>query len=339
MQNAQIARNGRSGYYEARWSEQGRSRTQSLRTKDHGVAMERLQELQAADRKLTTAATGLSLRDICEQYVREKPQQDHSLRLIVREFGDLHPDDLDHAELYSYRLARETRVEPSTVRREFSALTAALNWAKKPRNRLLPKDFVVDIELPPNGAPRREFMPEALEAQVYEFAQARALSSDELKMRRAGVFVCIALRTAARKQAIQDLTWQRVDLVSGLIQFQEPDRAENRKRRPTVPVAQDLLPVLEHTWGLRDENNPFVLGSRGDTRKGVKRLLREAGAGDYRTHDLRRTWASLRANWGVPMEEIAAVLGDDVATTRKHYAHLQPGYLASAVNARGRIAA
>jgi len=49
-------------------------------------------------------------------------------------------------------------------------------------------------------------------------------------------------------------------------------------------------------------------------------------------HDLRHTFASLLAQRGVPMRVIAEALGHaDTRITEKHYAHLSPSYVATAV--------
>ena len=49
-------------------------------------------------------------------------------------------------------------------------------------------------------------------------------------------------------------------------------------------------------------------------------------------HDLRRTYGARLARKGVPMAVIAEALGHaDERTTRKHYAHLAPSYLADTI--------
>ena len=46
----------------------------------------------------------------------------------------------------------------------------------------------------------------------------------------------------------------------------------------------------------------------------------------------RNTWASHATMDGVPMNQIAAMLGDTQKTVEKNYLHLSPDYLRSAVN-------
>jgi site-specific recombinase XerD len=48
-------------------------------------------------------------------------------------------------------------------------------------------------------------------------------------------------------------------------------------------------------------------------------------------HVLRHTFASRLAMRNVPMAVVAAALGNTEAVCAKHYAHLAPGYVASAI--------
>src|SRR5260221_7389331 len=49
---------------------------------------------------------------------------------------------------------------------------------------------------------------------------------------------------------------------------------------------------------------------------------------------LRHTWATLAAQAGVPLWEIAGGLGDTLATVMKNYAHHAPDHLRKAINFR-----
>ena len=55
------------------------------------------------------------------------------------------------------------------------------------------------------------------------------------------LFALLALHTLSRKQAILDLTWDRVDLVNKRIDFNLPDMPENKKRRVVVPIISKTL--------------------------------------------------------------------------------------------------
>jgi integrase len=224
-------------------------------------------------------------------------------------------------------------VKDGTVRRELGAMIAALNWAA--RGRLIGRDEVpVGLRLPPEGQARRGCLLEEDEARLWAAAIAASPARDLGPLSRVSRFVCLALATAARKEAILTLRWGQVDFGSGLIDFKDVSRVASKKRRARIPIASRLLPVLERAhFEAEDPVNGFVLDHRGEIKRAFGVFV--AGLGEpfaaITPHDLRRTWATLRARRGVSMWEIAEVLGDSIATVVKHYAVHQPDHLRSAV--------
>lgn len=254
--------------------------------------------------------------------------QDFNLRNVVRELGAVRVADLTEKMVDGFAARRlASGMKSGTVRRELSALRAALAWCVK--KKLVPAGSVCHFDLPPESAPRTRFLDDAEEARLWNEAAGRAVRGD-----RVGLFVCLALETAARSEAIRGLTWDRVDATRGLIDYNEPGRRLSNKRRAVVPVSKRLEPVLASCF----RGSGPVLGHSGSVRKGFERLCADVGLVGVTIHDLRRTWASLRVSWGVPLQDVAAVLGDSPEITQKHYAHLSPDYLRSAVNVRGRAA-
>lgn len=236
--------------------------------------------------------------------------------------------------------------KPGTVRREVGALKAALGWCAE--RKIIPAGTKITLDLPAESQPRDHYLSEADEARLWDAAAdlivGPGAAGKHWRYRRIGLFVCLALETAAREAAIRGLTWDRVNMGLGLIDFRDRARAVTRKRRVPVPISDRLKPVLARVFADRalgdpELQGPFVLGHAGAVRKGFEGLRARVGGPDVmRTtiHDLRRTWASLRVQWGVSMGDVAGVLGDTVDVTERHYAHLSPHYLRGAVNRRGR---
>jgi integrase len=56
-------------------------------------------------------------------------------------------------------------------------------------------------------------------------------------------------------------------------------------------------------------------------------------------HTFRHTWATWAAQRGVPLFEIAGMLGDTMKTVEKNYAHHHPDHLRGAVNSMPKIGA
>lgn len=345
--NFNLAKN-KSGYWEIRWSERdadagrSRSRSQSCGTKNKREAQSYLEIWKAQRAALEDMVVGQTVGGIIDAYVARhvgrncsSPTNDFSLRHVRRWFADHDVGEITPDELEAYRAYREKSVKSATVRKDLSALRAALRWAAHPARKMIDAGDIPHIELPADSAPRREFLDAEEAERLFDAARVRATGNDYFARRRIGLFVCLALETAAREGAIRGLTWDRVDLNRGLIDFRDPDVRVTRKRRVPVPVSKKLLPVLRDAWARRHEaDDPgLVLGHNGKVRGAFKRLCKDVGLDGVNVHDLRRTWATLRVMWGVPMSEVAAILGDTLEVTEKHYAHYQPGFGRGAVDA------
>ena len=170
-------------------------------------------------------------------------------------------------------------------------------------------------------------------------ARARSLQLADDPLHRGGLFVWIAMETASRKRAIEELRWTQVDLRARLIHLNPAGRRQTAKRRPTVPISTALLKVLERAYEAR--TGDLVLGNSSSIERPFATLCRAAhrATGNEKflkatPHCLRHTWATLAARAGVSLFEIAGVLGDDVATVQRVYAHHCPDYLRSAVDFR-----
>lgn len=119
-----------------------------------------------------------------------------------------------------------------------------------------------------------------------------------------------------------------------LINFNPPGRAQNKKRRPIVPMSNELYPFLR--YAIEHVKGEYVLGHGGSVRKAFESAVARAGLADVTPHTLRHALATWMAQAGVPLWEIAGVLGDTLATVERNYAHHAPDYARAAVNFRDR---
>jgi len=347
----------KNGYYEIRWTEwddtldRAVTRTHSCRTKDIGAASAYRRTWLEAERLVSAMSVGKTIGDLCELYLTEYADpkgvvrsQRFALVAICRAFGNDVVGNLTSAAFARFTSSRVSvgGVVPATVRRELSALGAVLRWAT--RVGYLPRDTVLPyIEKPADSAPRTRYMTEREAEDLWDRAVARLKHpSARWNTRRIGLWVCLAMETAARSSAVEGLTWDRIQLGRGVIDFREPGRRVSKKRRVSVPVSDKLLPILEWAYadeaearalkGLKMDDSGPVLRVFGSTRKAFETLALEGGFENLTRHDLRRTWATLRAQRGVSLFDIAGVLGDTYETVAKHYAHHAPDHLRSAVN-------
>lgn len=332
----------KSGYWEIRWSEydetakRSRSRSHSCGTKVKREAETYKTSWLEARGLILATQTGSTVAAIIDLYLawaeRENASETQrwSLRPVRKWFEHHDVGQITDDEVRAYTDCRLADVKSGTVRKELSALKAALNWAASPKRKprvIMPAD-VPHIELPAEGAARTNFLQAKDAERLFDLAHGKAVASGRhFRFRRLGLFICLALETAAREGAIKTLTWDRVHLDRNQIDFRDPDAPVTKKRRVPVPISAKLKPILQDAYDRRDQNNPFVLEHDGAVYKQFKQFLADHKLPEDATiHDLRRTWATLRVMWGAPMEKVAAILGDTVEVTEKHYAHFQPGY-------------
>ena len=338
----------KSGYYEVRWSEpdakakRSRSRSLSCGTKNKREAVAFREHFIKSQGVIAAATTSWTVQEILDAYERRhlRAGSVNALYVIRRELGPLDVGDLTEDVIDAFRDKRLLSVTSGTVRRELNALKAGLNWAAS-RRRSPAILYGVDlptIDLPADNPPRTNYLSETEEERMFALAVARASNNDIFPRRRIGLFLTIALETAARAGAIRGLTWDRVDFTSGLIDFRDPSKVITKKKRVPVPISARLRPVLEEAYRRRDVNNNFVLEHAGSVRNPFVKFCDDHGF-DCTIHDLRRTWATLRVKWGAPIEKVAAVLGDTIEVTTKHYAQFGPGYAADVMDLRGAAVA
>lgn len=274
-----------------------------------------------------------------EPNVVDKDTVRYTYAKLKKHFGhlaiaDISPDDIS-GYISARRAGRLGRPSVShTIARELSVLNAAINHAlKKKRITLADKPH---IELPPHSPPRDRWLTgeeaDRLLAAAREIVDPHA---DKAKLPRVFRFVVLALSTASRKGALLELRRDQVDLANGIIYLNPTGRAQTNKRRPKVPISDDLRPAIERMLKeIPDEPDALLLDHSGSIRKSFDNAVSRAGLTGVTPHVLRHTKATWMAQDGISMFDIAGVLGDTVATVTKTYAHHSPDYLRSAINTR-----
>jgi integrase len=329
------------GYWELRWSERGpeggwRSRRISTRSNDRGHAEAFRREYLTAQQDTLRRPGGPvpTIGEIIDAYLAARSDLGESQKLVLgrvrRSLGGLVLAELTEARLAEFRAQRG--ISGPSVRRELGALIAAINRARKAR--IIRPEDVPFIELPASGAPRDLWLTEEQEAEYHALAMGNSIGRRRLS--RVTRFTALAMDTAARKEAIHELTWSRVDLSAGLVDYRTPGRGQSNKRRVPVPISDRLMPVLERAhWEWRRDGaiDPFVIGD-GDIRTAFETWRASTPYPWASAHVLRHTWATLAARANVPIWQIAGVLGDDPRTVEKNYLHHCPDHLRDAVNRR-----
>ena len=337
------------GKYHALWSDNRRSKRKSMGTADRATAEARFAqwlligghhtELSPAVKKAVTVA------DLWKVYwvkhvERESAAPDaigYAWKNLEPHFGKLHLSEVTHAVVEAYvekRVAgRASRAaKPATVRKELAALTAAFNFCAGPKSGIIGKAEVPFIALPDEGEPRDRWL--RMDEIKKLFAAASSLRRGD-RLSRCERFLWIALETAARLQAILDLTWDRVDFHTRTIHFDVPGRKKTKKRRPSVSISTTLLPILQRAY--EERTGELVLDTKADVWASIQTAARAAGFGGEKPldgakpkatgispHVLRHTAATHMARNGVPLWVVAKVLGNSLAMAEKVYAKWTP---------------
>jgi integrase len=205
-------------------------------------------------------------------------------------------------------------------------IVAAMNHARK--EGLL--DIVPHVEKPEEGPPRDKW------ARPHEVKQLTMVLS---KYPHLELFALLALHTLSRKRAVCELKWEQVDFDLGQIDFNPPNRQRTRKRRVPVPINKTLMEALKNAREVATTEH--VIEFRGnpcyEIGRAFRKYARQANLGWLTPHVLRHTGATLMAQNGVSMVEVAGIMGDRIDTVEKHYLKYHPDYLKNATAALDKI--
>lgn len=321
-----------TGIWHILWTELGRSRKISTGTREAHVAQERFREFLLMETRQSQPG-GFTVREAWEIYWKEHVEQkvvdrarlSAAWKRLEPLLGKRRLRDLLPADFVQYARARDLLgAKGPTVRRELSALEAAINHLI--RTKRVNATDTPYIPKPESAPPRDRWLTQEEITALLEKATERRT---EGRLSRAERFVHIALRTGARKRSIETLRWSQVDFDRGLIDF-NGGRLQTKKRRPVVPIAESLRPILEQAH--REATGPFVLDHTGNVRKSFETLCSAAQVDDCTPHVLRHTFATHAAMAGVSLVDIARVLGNTVAMVEKVYSKWAPEYLRGAVD-------
>jgi integrase len=210
-----------------------------------------------------------------------------------------------------------------TVRNELAVIRAALNLAE--RDKLIAKAPFVPMPKLPTAGIRHLTRP-----QFRKLLEGAKAGSPHIAL-----FMQLAIGTGARMAALLELTWDQVNLEQGIIDLNPPDRVQTSKGRATVPINAQTRAALEEA--LPAATCDYVIEHKGCRVASIKTAwnaaVRRSGI-KATPHMLRHSAAVWAAEAGVPMEQIAGLLGHtDSRITSRVYARFSPDFLKGAAEA------
>jgi len=212
----------------------------------------------------------------------------------------------------------------ATKSRDIAVLRAALNWNRK--NGYV--ETISFVERPTVHNPRNRVLDEEEIVRIIDAIDSACFQD----------FVAFCLYTAQRTGAVINLTWDRVDMANGIVNFNDPAMrlAERRKGRAVLPITGPLRRILERRREMRSGDYVFNLAGRplAGVDRTFKTACRKAGVDQATLHTLRHTAATMALNNGASTEQVQKLLAHkSLTTTQQNYAHLKPEFARGAMDA------
>lgn len=265
---------------------------------------------------------GPLIGDLADKYFRDKrgrihPGMEFAWKAIKAKVAHLRPEHITREWCQEYTEdARKKARSDGTIRKDLTVLNAICRWSNKATPAV--------IEMPPMPAPRNRHLtkPEA---------KKLIAGADRPHIR---LFIILALQTAARHGALLELTWDRVDFTTGIIDLGQSET--HNKKRAIVPMSRDARFALNNArkGALTDFVIEYAGGPVQSIKKGFANAAKRAELKDVTPHVLRHTAAVWMVEAGRPMAEVAQYLGHtSEAITFRVYARFTPTFLQGAASA------
>ena len=290
-------------------------------------------DLFARQRNAMAAADqGRTIKELFNAYVGDRRKEgkqtkvmDYNWRALEPTFGHLQPADLEKTVIvegeertlcHEYALRRsKAGTARATIWTELTRLRAALAWAAV-RGHIAKAPFVW---APSKGEPRD---PQLTPEEVWRLL-------DVCKMPHVKLSLLLGACTTARKRAILELRWTRVDFDGRLVDFRtDAERSildtSHKKKRTVVHMNNLLYEALKEAK--KYARTEYVIEWNGhpcDPKKAIQRAVKAAGLAGRKIglHALRHAAATWLAEGDVDMRHIQRFLGHEkLDTTETTYA-------------------
>lgn len=258
---------------------------------------------------------------------------ERSLRYVhIPEFGARIAGEIDDGEWQSWvdRLSRQG-LSRSRIANHVAVARAIYGWASRPTRRLVPRNALSGIELPPNDEKPRTRVADAEEAVEL----LKPLDPPDC------VAYALAFYAGLRRAEIRRLEWQDVELDGYRLRVVKSKSRAGTGRRP--PIAEPLRPTLlnEYMRQGRPTKGPVVtvsvisnkFGDRSRKAWGWKRAADDSWVASgspspplepITLHECRHTYASFLMAAGYTLKELMEYMGHSSLQAAERYIKLLP---------------
>lgn len=304
-----------NGRYVVSWWVDGKRKRYRL---DALASKEAEREALDVIRREVQAPPGATVADLWANYRAEKDGRRvavammHEWKAMGPHFGHLRPEQVTTDVCRRYAtLRRKAKKHDGTIWTELGHLRTVLRWAMG--------DKAPKIERPAKPAPKERYL---TRAEIERLLAAPA--APHIK-----VAIHLMLATAARVGAVLDLEWSRVDFERGQINLRTSETGP-RKGRAIVPMNAGLRAVLQTAQGaaISDYVVEWAGGRVAGIKTGFNAAVAAAGLKGVSPHVLRHTAAVHMVEAGIPIIEVAQMLGhSNTAITFHAYGRFSPTHL------------
>jgi integrase len=243
---------------------------------------------------------------------------ERSLRYVLApEFGARPAGEIDDREWQTWvdRLSREG-LSRSRIANHLAVGRAIYGWASRPTRRLVERNPLVGVELPPNDE-----KPGTRVANADEAAALIAVldPADTVPYK-------LALYAGLRRAEIKRLDWPDVELDGYRLVVRKAKSQAGTGRRP--PIAEPLRPILlgEFMRQGRREGGAVsdVSVTSGKIAERARKRWAAAGLEPITLHECRHTYASFLMAAGYTLRELMEYMGHSSLQATERYVKLLP---------------
>lgn len=291
--------------------------------------------------KKSNLTVDLAMQDYLREGGEEGEFADHQRQLdcaknLLPFFGPMRICDIDIQSSRDYKKMRydgkigKTKAKAGTVIRELNCLVASIRHEVKWKR--FDKRLTPFIEKPSSPPPKDVWLTVEQMKEWIDAAHGRTK-----------LFLILAYYTASRKRALFNLKWKQVRLDIKTINLNQDNQVQTSKRKPIIPIDDNLLPFLKKAKKDKPSEEDYVLQKNGDPVRQMEDAYRAADIvlkskdlpliGHASAHVIRHTRAVHLAQEGVDLYVIAGLLGDTIATVERNYLHHCPEHIRNKINA------
>ena len=255
----------------------------------------------------------LIMQYLCEEYKGRRPKEQKSKLNYWLETLDNKPIvEITTTDISSALSNLSSSFSNATINRYKAAISVVFSYACREYGLL--NNPVKNIRFKPENNERIRFLSDDERTRLFKACRASQWSKLQL-------LVLMAITTGARKSELLNLTFNDIDFDRQTAYVQTSKNGQPR----VLPLTHKVITEL-NKFSNQEVSLIFNSELKPDRpmcfNKQWKKALTQAEITDFRYHDLRHSCASLLAQSGASLLEIAEVLGHKQIQVTKRYAHL-----------------